>query len=123
MQCQYRSYSLNSLSGFPSCKHISPYTNTNTNTQLQIYKYKYTLYGFPSCKHISPPPMLRDLGTHGVRMITEIAVDSVCADCSCYNCHIIEQIQLHKYKYANTNIQIQIHIHKYTDITTQIQIH
>ena len=57
----------------------------SSNTDLTVY----TLCGFPSCKQISPSPMLRDLGTHGVRMITEITVDSVCADCSCYNCHIV----------------------------------
>ena len=45
--------------------------------------------------HISPSPTLRDLRTHGVPMITEVApitVDSVYTDYSCYNCqwdHIV----------------------------------
>ena len=33
------------------------------------------------------------------------------------------QTQIHKYKYTNTTTQIKIHIYKYPDTNTQIQIH
>ena len=32
-------------------------------------------------------------------------------------------MQIHKYKYTNTNTQIQIHKYKYTNRNTQIEIH